>query len=531
MNRNLRILHLEDRDDDVQLVRDALGKAGWQCQVVQAKTSAEFLAALHHADVDVILSDSGIPGFDGVSALRLARQGRRRIPFIFVSGGQRSEQFEWFKAPELANYVKKSHLEELAPMIESALRTPERAIGINRNKELEGLKKLLQVFQQLSLARDLETVMRIVRKTARELVAADGATFVIREGDYCFYADEEAIAPLWKGSRFPIDTCISGWTMLHRKEAVIQDIFADPRVAAEVYRPTFVKSLVMVPIRAQAPLGAIGVYWANQRRATAEEVSLLQSLADSSAVAMENVRLHTDLSRRLTLGAHQIQTMNDGLNAFSCSISHDLGTQLGNIIGASQLLLESYGSGLEETGRRHLSRVVDSARQMNNLIVSMRDLAKIDLHPLDRQEIDLAEICRRVASRMTLQEPGRHVEFNISPKISADADASLMEIALQHLLSNAWKFTSGREPAKIQVGEKQSLSGERLFFVCDNGVGFAPEYSAHLFGVFQRVPSDGLNCSNGIGLATVQRIIRKHGGRIQAEGRKGRGATFYFTLG
>jgi GAF domain-containing protein len=164
----------------------------------------------------------------------------------------------------------------------------------------DAMARLVTVIQELSLARDVTTVMAIVRHAARALTGADGARFVLREGDMCYYADAEAIGPLWKGQRFPINACISGWAMLHRQPAVVEDIDADPRIPTEAYEPTFVKSLVMVPIRTVAPLGAIGTYWAQQHRATPEEVAVLQALADSTAVALENVQLYAELEQRVT---------------------------------------------------------------------------------------------------------------------------------------------------------------------------------------------------------------------------------------
>ena len=155
--------------------------------------------------------------------------------------------------------------------------------------------ELLNAIQQLSLVRSLAEIQEIVRKAARRMTGADGATFVLRDEGNCFYADEDAISPLWKGQRFPMEVCISGWTMLNRKPAIIPDIYTDERVPHEAYRPTFVKSLAMVPIRQLDPLGAIGNYWAQPHEATAREIQLLQALADSTAVAMENVRALTDL--------------------------------------------------------------------------------------------------------------------------------------------------------------------------------------------------------------------------------------------
>lgn len=151
------------------------------------------------------------------------------------------------------------------------------------------MEQLVEVVQQLSLARDLPSITEIVRHAARQLTGADGATFVLRDNGKCFYAEEDAISPLWKGQRFPMSACISGWAMLNGKPAVIEDIFSDPRIPVDAYRKTFVKSLAMVPIRTRDPIGAIGNYWATRHLPTAEQLKVLQVLADTTAVAMENV--------------------------------------------------------------------------------------------------------------------------------------------------------------------------------------------------------------------------------------------------
>lgn len=159
--------------------------------------------------------------------------------------------------------------------------------------------RLLGALSDLARARTLDDAMRVVRRAARDLAEADGATFVVRDRDQCFYADEDAIAPLWKGRRFPMDACVSGWVMRYRQPAVIPDIYGDPRVPAAAYRPTFVRSLAMVPIRRADPLGAIGVYWAAARRASPREVALLGALADGAALAVENAELLRELEARV----------------------------------------------------------------------------------------------------------------------------------------------------------------------------------------------------------------------------------------
>lgn len=156
---------------------------------------------------------------------------------------------------------------------------------------------LVHAIQQISSARSLQEVIDVVKHVARTGTEADGASFVLRDGDRCHYVDEEAIGPLWKGRRFPMTACISGWAMHHRQAAIIPDIALDPRIPYEAYRVTFVRSLVMVPIRSAAPLGAIGIYWARNFEAAPETVHWLQALADATSAALEAVRANDEAAR------------------------------------------------------------------------------------------------------------------------------------------------------------------------------------------------------------------------------------------
>ncbi len=160
------------------------------------------------------------------------------------------------------------------------------------------VKLLVDAVQKLSLARDIGTITNVVRTAARQLTGADGATFVLKDNDKCYYVDEDAIAPLWKGQRFPLSACISGWAMINKKWAVIDDIYTDDRIPIAAYEPTFVKSLAMVPIRNIDPIGAIGNYWANKHSPTDEEMELLQALADITSVSIENVYAFNELTEQ-----------------------------------------------------------------------------------------------------------------------------------------------------------------------------------------------------------------------------------------
>lgn len=176
-----------------------------------------------------------------------------------------------------------------------------------------GLERLLLAVQELSMARDLTAVQQIVRTAARDLAGCDGATFVLRDDDRCFYADEDAIAPLWKGMRFPLEACISGWAMLNRTHVVIPDIYADPRIPHEAYRPTFVKSLVMTPVRLLDPIAAIGAYWAEHHTASDDEIGLLQGLANATSVALDKLEVHAQLATAVALreATHQLATTDE----------------------------------------------------------------------------------------------------------------------------------------------------------------------------------------------------------------------------
>lgn len=163
---------------------------------------------------------------------------------------------------------------------------------------IEKVKMLVNTIQKLSMARDIETITEIVRKAARKLTDADGATFVLKENNMCYYVEEDAIEPLWKGQKFPLTNCISGWSMIHKEWAIVEDIYTDNRVPIDAYKPTFVKSLVMVPIRTMNPIGAIGNYWANTHTPTHQEMIVLQSLADITSVSIENVYAYNELSEQ-----------------------------------------------------------------------------------------------------------------------------------------------------------------------------------------------------------------------------------------
>lgn len=227
--------------------------------------------------------------------------------------------------------------------------------------------------------------------------------------------------------------------------------------------------------------------------------------------------------------ARELQAVNKDLEAFSYSVSHDLRAPLRSIDGFSRVLQEDYAEKLDPTALDHTARIRRAARRMNDLIDDMLNLAKISRADLHRAKVNLAEIARDIAETLRERAPDRKATFVIAEPIHAEGDSGLMRIALDNLLGNAWKFTSNRSPAEIEIGQR-IVNGEPACFVRDNGAGFDMTYADKLFQAFQRLHDAKEFPGTGIGLAIVHRIVTKHGGRIWAESEPGKGTTFYFTL-
>jgi PAS domain S-box-containing protein len=217
------------------------------------------------------------------------------------------------------------------------------------------------------------------------------------------------------------------------------------------------------------------------------------------------------------------------LESFSYSVSHDLRSPLRSIDGFSQALLEDHGDRLDEDARHHLARVRGAAQRMAQLIDDLLDLSRVTRAELDRRSVDLSAVAGEVAGELARREPTRTVRFTIADGLHTMGDPRLCRVLLENLLGNAWKFTARRESAHIEVGQAAE-DGQPHFFVRDDGAGFDMAYAGKLFGAFQRLHRESEFEGTGIGLATVQRIVTRHGGRIWAEGRVGGGATFRFTL-
>lgn len=236
----------------------------------------------------------------------------------------------------------------------------------------------------------------------------------------------------------------------------------------------------------------------------------------------------TELEKRVEARTRELAASNKELEAFSYSVSHDLRAPLRAIDGFSKALLDHGGGSVDEKSRHYLERVRAGTKRMADLIDDMLGLARISQKELARQRVDLTAIAERVAADLAGRPGGERLQVVIEAGLTATADSRLVEVLLENLMGNAWKFSSRKDDPRVQVGR---LNGKgRVFYVRDNGAGFDMAYADKLFGAFQRLHSDAEFEGTGIGLATVQRIVNRHGGRVWAEGEPGKGAAFYFTL-
>lgn len=309
-------------------------------------------------------------------------------------------------------------------------------------------------------------------------------------------------------------------------------------------------SIMYVPIRKdERTLGLLSLQSYAPEAYTRDDLNTLEALADHCGGALERIRaeqenerlnqelrlrleelqrLNEDLERRVRERTAQLEAINKELEAFSYSVSHDLRAPLRSIRGFSEVLLERYSKQLDSTGQEFLRRACQSSQQMETLIEDLLKLSRVSRSELQRQQVNLSNMAESIATDLMKSDPQRDAQIVIEPGLEARGDERLLRVALDNLLRNAWKFTSKQPHAKIEVGI--SDGPPLAFFVRDNGAGFDMAYSTRLFGVFQRLHTVSEFPGTGVGLATVQRIINRHGGRVWATGEVDHGATFFFTL-
>jgi signal transduction histidine kinase len=367
---------------------------------------------------------------------------------------------------------------------------------------------------------------------ARELATAMGEP----EVGLGIWQPEGEVLRYWRNGRPVIDRTIdeslAAQAFVQQRAIVTSDHAAGKRLPTE-YRALGRQFVLAAPVSVGARrIGVIGVLVAKRTAFFDDDLGLLQLLADQAGVVLEHRRLFEEvheLNRTLERNVSELRALNDELAAFAYSVSHDLRAPLRSIDGFSQILLEDKGAELGDDGRQHLERVRAAATRMGTLIDDMLLLSRITRDEMKPRIVDLTALASSVVEELRAREPQRQVEFESNGVLPARGDERLLRIALMNLLGNAWKFTRARQPAHVSFGG-ETRDGEAVFFVKDDGAGFDMRYAQKLFGAFQRLHNTAEFEGTGIGLATVKRIVHRHGGRVWAESEVDKGTTFYFSL-
>lgn len=328
-----------------------------------------------------------------------------------------------------------------------------------------------------------------------------------------------------------------GWTAAEALGQVTHDLFQTefPRPLEEIKARLFARNHwegEVVKTRKDGQKLVVASHWVLHRDENDRPKAVLEvnnDVTERKKAEREIRRLNEELEQRVADRTAQLQAANKELEAFSYSVSHDLRAPLRHINGFSQALLEDYSDQLDDEGKNYLREVRSASQEMAKLIDDLLQLARLSRGEMRLEEVNLSELAKTAIEDLRKRNGKRNVEIEIKEGLKVRGDKSLLRVMLTNLLDNAWKFTARCEPAMVTLGQDR-VNGESFYFVRDNGAGFDMTYANKLFGAFQRLHTAGEFEGTGIGLATVQRIITRHGGRVWAEGMVNKGATFYFTL-
>ena len=480
-----------------------LERTGYQVTWHRVQTASDLEMALRQ-QWDVITCDWSMPGFSARAALNLLGQHGSDVPIIIVSG-QAAEAVTVTAMKAVAHDVVDKHkLTRLGPAVEREL----------RDTEVRRARRRAEAALKASEAR-----YRRLFETARDGI------FIL----------ETAAGRIIDVNPYLVE--LLGYSREHLLGKQLWELgpFRDAAASRDMFRDLQTKSYVRYH---HLPLQS-----SDGRQTDVEFVSNAYQV-DGTRVIQCNVRditerkrteqaiatLNVELERRVRHGVAQAEVINKELESFSYSVSHDLRAPLRHVEQFSKLLLQDHAAQLDSQGRHYLERIQAATRRMDELIVDLLALSQVARVEMKSETVDLSALAEAIVADLRDSDPRRRVEWVLAPAVLAEGDPSLLRIALDNLLANSWKYTGKHSRARIEFGAFER-DGSVVYFVRDDGAGFDMAHAEKLFRAFQRLHGNAEFEGSGIGLATVQRIVHRHGGRVWAEAAVERGATIYFTLG
>ena len=492
--------------------------------MIVAGTGEEGLRLAADRRPGALIVDGELPGIDGATVIRRIRldAALRQLPCLLLTASEdRGAEMRALDAGADAFVRKDEDIPVILARLKAMLRSAGAQTADRGTASLLGPKKILAVDDSETYLQSLadalradgyEVVLARSGEEALELLAVQPVDCILLDLMMPGIGGRETCRRI-KNAPAMRDIPIIMLTALEDREAMIQGLSA----GADDY---IAKSSDFELVRARVLAQIRRKQFEDEKRRIREQ--LLRAELEAAEARAAQVVAET---RAALVG--ELEAKNEELESFSYSVAHDLRAPLRSIDGFGLALLEDYGDKLDDDGKQYLNYVRESAQQMAQLIDDMLALSQVTRGEFERAEVDVSAIARGIGAQLQRASPDRRVEFTVAEGLTAEGDARLVAIAFENLLGNAWKFTGKSDPARIEVG----VTADGALFVRDNGAGFDMAYKEKLFGVFQRLHSRKEFEGTGIGLATVQRIIRRHGGQIWAEGAVGEGATFFFTLG
>ena len=549
---SLHLLVIEADPADSRPIEQHLHHQGLSASTQRVASWPEIQAALGRGGWDAVLSDYNLPHLDFHDLLALLRDRHPDLPLILVSGRVGEEVAVELLKLGVWDFVLKDNLTRLVPALRRSLQdAADRRVRRLAEAELRGSRlAALNVMEDAVEAR--QQAEQVSAELRQEIIERQRTETAWRESEQRLRVLGDNLPG---GALYQLVVEPGGAARYTYLSAGIERLFgipadrvlADPQPFWQAILPEDQPRLAAAQAVSARDLTVFDCEF-RQRTATGQlkwvhARSSPRRLADGSTAwdgvvaditerkrtEQEIRRLNDTLEQRVVERTAQLELANQELEAFSYSVSHDLRAPLRAIDGFAHILDEDYMARLDQEGQRVLGVICSEAKRMGRLIDDLLAFSRLNRRPLHVAEIDLASLAQAVFDECAAHEPGRHLHFHLEPLPPAHGDPSLLRQVLVNLLSNAIKYTRPKDPAEIRIGGRTEADAN-LYFVQDNGVGFDMKYVGKLFGVFQRLHAEEEFEGTGVGLALVQRVIHRHGGRVWAEGSLNQGATFSFTL-
>ena len=524
LDNTTTVLVIDDSATFLEALKSALESAGYA--VITAGTGEDGLRLAADMRPNAIIVDGVLPGMDGASVIRWIRldTALRRTPCLLLTGseGQGNEVIA-LDAGADAYLRKESDNGIVLARLAAVLRSAQTPSALESGSSLLGPKRILTVDDSSTYLQELATQLRqegyepILAHSgeeAIELLTAQPADCILLDLVMPGLSGQDTCRKI-KSSATWRDIPLLMLTALDESEAMIAGINS----GADDYI-TKSGDFAVLKARVRAQL---------RRKQFEDENRRIREQLRCKEIEAEQARAALQLAETRTVLLADLERKNKELESFSYSVSHDLRAPLRAIDGFTQAVIADFSAQLPEEGKEYLQRVCAATHRMGELIDDLLELCRVTRHDLHYKRVDLSLIANAICTDVRRSAPEREADFVIADGLIASGDRSLLQLVLENLIGNAWKYSGKKPRAKIEFGST-TINGVTEYFVRDDGAGFNMKYAAKLFGAFQRLHSEDEFPGTGIGLATVQRIIHRHRGEMRAEAAVDKGATFYFTL-